>query len=211
MRSAKSLFCIYYIQWCIAKNRGGYTQRGVAKGLKVPCLFMIAEVSIRCQKNPEVGIRRLPAYTPQYTTGFRQTVHTHRAPVHQAAKLVAALLRVARVNAGLAESNGSLPPGLWLTSPAGWLPRTGISARQLSLGYLYLLPTQPPSTVLRPLYRPTCISRHLQLRTGRLCWCSVSAHIPLVTATSTFRLWRRCWSSPQQFYLHCLCDLFISK
>ena len=32
--------------------------------------------------------------------------------VHQAAKLVAALLRVARVTAGLAESNGSLPPGL---------------------------------------------------------------------------------------------------
>jgi len=40
----------------------------VAKGLKVPCLFMITEVSIRCQKNPEVGIRRIPAYTPQYTT-----------------------------------------------------------------------------------------------------------------------------------------------
>jgi len=36
----------------------------VAKGLKVTCLFMIAEVSIRCQKNPEVGIRRIPAYTP---------------------------------------------------------------------------------------------------------------------------------------------------
>jgi len=43
---------------------------------------------------------------------LRQTVHTHRAYVHQAAKLVAALLRVARVTAGLAESNGSLPPGL---------------------------------------------------------------------------------------------------
>jgi len=42
----------------------------------------------------------------------RQTVHTHRASVRQAAKLVAALLRVARVTAGLAESNGSLPPGL---------------------------------------------------------------------------------------------------
>ena len=27
-------------------------QTGVAKGLKVPCLFMITEVSIRCQKNP---------------------------------------------------------------------------------------------------------------------------------------------------------------
>jgi len=39
------------------------------------------------------------------------------ASVHQAAKLVA----------GLAESNGSLLPGLWLKSPAGWLPRIGIS------------------------------------------------------------------------------------
>ena len=43
---------------------------------------------------------------------LRQTVHTHHASVHQAAKLVAAVLRVARVTAGLAESNGSLPPGL---------------------------------------------------------------------------------------------------
>jgi len=32
-----------------------------------------------------------------------QTVHTHRASVDQAAKLVAALLRVARLTAGLAE------------------------------------------------------------------------------------------------------------
>ena len=38
----------------------------------------------------------------------RKTVHTLRASVNQAAKLVAAFLRVA----GLAESNGSLPPGL---------------------------------------------------------------------------------------------------
>jgi len=45
---------------------------------------------------------------------LRQTVHTHRASVQQAAKLVAALLRVVEVGltAGLAESNGSLPPGL---------------------------------------------------------------------------------------------------
>jgi len=43
---------------------------------------------------------------------LRQSVHTHRASVNQAAKLVAALLRVAGVTAGLAESIGSLPPGL---------------------------------------------------------------------------------------------------
>ena len=39
-------------------------------------------------------------------------LYTHRASAHQAAKLVAALLRVAGVTAGLAKSNGSLPSGL---------------------------------------------------------------------------------------------------
>jgi len=43
---------------------------------------------------------------------LRKTVHTHRASAHQAAKLVAAFLKVAGVTAGLAESNGSLPQGL---------------------------------------------------------------------------------------------------
>jgi len=43
---------------------------------------------------------------------IRQTVHTHRASVHQAAKLVAALLMIANVTAGLAESKGTLPAGL---------------------------------------------------------------------------------------------------
>ena len=43
---------------------------------------------------------------------FTTAIHTHRSSVHQAAKLVATLLRPAMVTAGLAESNGSLPPGL---------------------------------------------------------------------------------------------------
>ena len=71
---------------------------------------------------------------------LRQTVHTHRASVHQAAKLVAVLLRVAGVTADLVESNGSLPPGLWLTTPAGWLPRTGISPGTLRSVIEYGLP-----------------------------------------------------------------------
>jgi len=49
---------------------------------------------------------------PRRCNSLRQTVHTHRASVHQAAKLVAALLRVAGVTAGLGKSNGSLPSGL---------------------------------------------------------------------------------------------------
>jgi len=71
---------------------------------------------------------------------LRQTVHTHRTSVHQAAKLVAALLRVAGVTAGLAESNGSLPPDLWLTSPVGWLPRTWITSGTLHSVIEYGLP-----------------------------------------------------------------------
>jgi len=41
---------------------------------------------------------------------LRQTVHTHCASVHQTAKCVAAL--IAGVTVSLAESNGSVPPGL---------------------------------------------------------------------------------------------------
>ena len=52
------------------------------------------------------------AVTTLSRNSLRQTVHTHNASVHQAAKLVAALLKVARVTVGLAESNGSLPPDL---------------------------------------------------------------------------------------------------
>jgi len=71
---------------------------------------------------------------------LRQTVHTHCASVYQAAKFLAALLRVVGVIAVLAENNGSLLPGLWLTSPAGWLPRTGISSWTLRSVIEYGLP-----------------------------------------------------------------------
>ena len=78
--------------------------------------------------------------TTQPGKSLRQTFHTHRASVHQAAKLVAAFLMVARVTAGLAESNGSLPLGLWLTPPARWLRRTGISSGTLHSVIEYGLP-----------------------------------------------------------------------
>jgi len=47
---------------------------------------------------------------------LRQTVRIHRASVHQAAEIGSSPLRVAEVTARLAENNGSLPPGLWLTA-----------------------------------------------------------------------------------------------
>ena len=43
--------------------------------------------------------------------------------------------------------------------------------------------------VLRPLYRSTCVSRHLQLRTGWFCWLqSFTVHMPLLMATSAIGL-----------------------
>ena len=61
----------------------------------------------QAQKAPVQIVVAMPS-----ANSVRQTVHTHCASVHRAAKLEIALLRVARVTAGLAESNGSLPPGL---------------------------------------------------------------------------------------------------
>ena len=52
------------------------------------------------------------AVTTLSGNSLRQTVHTRRVSVHQAEKSVAVLLRIAGVTAGLAESNGSLLPGL---------------------------------------------------------------------------------------------------
>ena len=46
-----------------------------------------------------------PGFKSQSRRCLRQTVHTHCASVHQAAKLIAALLRVVGVTVGLAESN----------------------------------------------------------------------------------------------------------
>ena len=66
---------------------------------------------LACWTQAENGRIQIAAATLSGNS-LRQTVHTHRASVHQAAKLVAALLRVAGVTAGLSESNGSLPPGL---------------------------------------------------------------------------------------------------
>jgi len=38
---------------------------------------------------------------------------------------------------------------------------------------LIIITNQPETVVSRPLYRSTCVSRQLQLRTGGFCWCKV--------------------------------------
>jgi len=53
-----------------------------------------------CQKTKMSLYHKGNPYSTLSGNSFRQTVHTHRASVHQAAKLVAAFLRVATVTAG---------------------------------------------------------------------------------------------------------------
>ena len=81
----------------------------VCKAINISILLLeggsVAEWLV-CWTQVQIGVATLPG------NSLRQTVHTHRASVHQAAKLVAALLRGARVTAGRAESYGNLPPGL---------------------------------------------------------------------------------------------------
>jgi len=61
------MYC-YTWRWVYAKGRG-------IREYGMPCLlFMITEVSIRCQKNPEVGIRRIPAYTPNTPLVIRKNI-----------------------------------------------------------------------------------------------------------------------------------------
>ena len=54
-----------------------------------------------------------------YTSYFKLCLHTSRRAT------------ILHWSSSVAESNGSLLPRLWLTSPAGWLPRTGISSGTL--------------------------------------------------------------------------------
>ena len=60
-----------YIQWCIAKNGGGYTQRGVAKGLKITAyLWSLRWVyAVKKTRGLVYGVYpRIPP--PQYTTAY---------------------------------------------------------------------------------------------------------------------------------------------
>jgi len=78
------------------------------------CLGPIGRVA-RQPSGLRAGLRRSRARVPiaaATLSGYILRQTTDRASVHQAAKLVAALLRIAGITTGLAESNGSLPPGL---------------------------------------------------------------------------------------------------
>jgi len=57
----------------------------------------------------------------------RVTVLDKLSCLCSSSKIGSTLFRGAGLTAGLTESNGSLQSGLWLTSPAGWLPTTVIS------------------------------------------------------------------------------------
>ena len=142
-------------------NRLGlWVRRKLAATIHIPCRYCYFCMYLQCGwlSSRVVSLLDWGAEGPGFISQSRccrgnslnQFVHTHCAPVHHTAKLmIAALLRVAVVTAGLVESNGSLRPGLLLTSPAGWLPRTGISSRTLRSVIEYGLPL--------PFLSPVCL------------------------------------------------------
>jgi len=65
----------------------GIHKRGLANGLKVPCLFMIAEVSIRCQKTRRLVYDVYPRIPPQYTTDNMYTSISTRADTKLVTKI----------------------------------------------------------------------------------------------------------------------------
>ena len=122
------------------------------------------------------------------SNSLRQIVHSHRASVHQVAKLVAALIRVARVTAGLVDSNGSQVYDSSHLQADCQEPRSAPEpyARQSSMGYLYLCVFIFSIFLL------------FLVQCGRLSWLSVvnfliasyineSAHIPTVLSSGASR------------------------
>ena len=80
--------------------------------------------------------------------------------------VVMVIFLAGKVTAGLMESNGSLPPGLWLMSPVGWLPRK--RAQHSLIEYFYFYHIGPTSVFLAQvvLYK---LTRLLMTLDGR--WC----------------------------------------
>jgi len=60
--------------------------------------------------------------------------------------------------------------------------------------------TTMTTSILWSLPRPTCVSQHLQLRSGGFCRRKFTAHIPLLMAVGTLRFRKRCYSSQQCYW-----------
>jgi len=57
---------LHHNQWCIAKHGGGYRKERGIRVYGIPCLFMITEVSIRCQKTRRLVYGVYPKYTTDH-------------------------------------------------------------------------------------------------------------------------------------------------
>ena len=91
---------------------------------------------------------------------------------------------------------GSLPPGLWLTSPAGWLPRTGISSGTLRsaieywlplLFYFWLFTLSQKKTICNPLVHPTWKCTTLTCEVPNFVYLTEGLHCTCIFRTCVFR------------------------
>ena len=87
---------------CINTHLSPATHCSVVRCLRFADVLFFIDILLTSRACVKIAVATLS------DNSLRQTVHTHRASVHQAAKLAAVLLRVAGVTVGLAENNGSL-------------------------------------------------------------------------------------------------------
>ena len=113
--------CWYYGKICGVTRKDRRRNVDVLKELSIERHYQCNRVSTWWLGSRVVSVLSLacpllgaegPGFKSQSRRCLRQTVHIHCASVHQTAKFVAALLRVAGVTAGLAKSNSSLSQGL---------------------------------------------------------------------------------------------------
>ena len=67
---------VYNDQWCIAKMEVGIRKGAWQRAWRYPAYLWSLRWVNTVKKTPEVGIRRIPAYTPQYTTVNDWIIHS---------------------------------------------------------------------------------------------------------------------------------------
>jgi len=149
---------------------------------------------------------------------------TARCPGAESARTVGTTRRASTVSSVVTASTGR--------STFRWIHRTSADVRILyhahtrqrrqAPSWLARDHVSPPPSCCKFAHvthpqRTTCFTAIIQVNLRYLAppvkillVQSFTAHMPLLMATSTFVLWRRRWSSPQQFSLHCLPTLLLA-
>jgi len=111
-------------------------------------------------------------YTDYKTASYRWTYTTYVSWWEQQSAVVAEMMWVKLMRIQSQSPWQRLSPAFSLQRlPASLSCYLLLQARRHTA--LSTQQQQPPTTILRPYYRSTCVSWHLQVKIGGFCWCKV--------------------------------------